>query len=79
MESLTEKEKPDFVKFFKEKKIKSVWSYADMPRIDPNLIMHHLSITPGAIPVKQKVRKMNPHVAILVKAELNKLLDVGFI
>ncbi|GLJ36902.1 hypothetical protein SUGI_0745920 [Cryptomeria japonica] len=50
-----------------------------MPGIDPQLIMHHLSITLGAKPVKQKLRKMNPHVALMVKAELKKLLDVGFI
>ena len=50
-----------------------------MPRLDPNLIMHHLSIAPGVKPVKQKLRKMHPHVALLVKAELEKLLKVGFI
>jgi len=29
--------------------------------------------------VKQKLRKMHPHIALLVKEELKKLLDVGFI
>jgi len=41
--------------------------------------MHHLSLAPGAKPVKQKLRKMHPHVALMVKEELKKLLDVGFI
>ncbi|GLJ13936.1 hypothetical protein SUGI_0222700 [Cryptomeria japonica] len=50
-----------------------------MLEIDPHLIMHHLSISPGAKPIKQKLRKMNPHVALMVKAELKKLLDVEFI
>ena len=50
-----------------------------MPGLDPNLIMHHLSINPGIKPVKQKLCKMNPHIALLVKAELRKLLDVGFV
>ena len=50
-----------------------------MPGLDPDLIMHHLSIAPGIKPVKQKLRKMHPHVALLVKAELEKLLKAGFI
>lgn len=50
-----------------------------MPRIDPNLITHHLSIAPRAKCVKQKLRKMNPHGAILAKVKRKKLLDVGFI
>ena len=50
-----------------------------MPRLDTDLIMHHLSISPGIKPVKQKLRKMHPHVALLVKAELEKLLSANFI
>ena len=50
-----------------------------MPGLDPNLIMHHLSIAPGIKPVKQKLRKMHPHVALLVKVELEKLLKARFI
>lgn len=30
-------------------------------------------------PIKQKLRKMHPHVALLVKAELEKLLKASFI
>lgn len=47
--------------------------------LDPELIMHDLNVSPGAKPIKQKLRKMHPHIALLVKAELKKLLDVGFI
>ena len=50
-----------------------------MPGLDPNLIIRHLSTTPGVKPVKKKLRKMHPHVALLVKDELEKLLKVGFI
>ena len=47
--------------------------------LDPNLIMHHLSITLGVKPVKKNLCKMHPHVALLVKVELEKLLKDGFI
>ena len=50
-----------------------------MPGLDPNLIMHHLSIALNVKPVKKKLRKMHPHVALLVKAELEKLLNARFI
>lgn len=47
--------------------------------LDPQLLMHHLSIPKGIKLVKQKLRKMHPHIALMVKVELKKLLDVGFI
>ena len=50
-----------------------------MPGLDTNLMMHHLSIAPGVKPVKQKLRKMHPHIALLVKVELEKLLGAKFI
>ena len=50
-----------------------------MPSLDLDLIMHHLSIAPGVKLVKHKLRKMYPHVALLVKAELEKLLKASFI
>jgi hypothetical protein len=47
--------------------------------IDLHFIMDNLSLPLRIKPVKQKLRKMHPHIALLVKAELKKLLDVGFI
>jgi hypothetical protein len=44
-----------------------------------NLIIHHLSLPQGVKPVIFFLGKMHPHIALLVKAELKKLLDVGFI
>ena len=76
---MSPKEKEEFIAFFWEKKINFAWTYSDIPGLDPDLIMHHLSIALGIKPVKQKLRKMHPHVALLVKAELEKLLKAGFI
>ena len=47
--------------------------------MDPNLIMNHLSIAPGVKLVKYKLKKMNPHVELLDKAKLEKILKYGFI
>ena len=78
-QSLSLEENEEFIAFFEEKNIKFAWTYSDMLGLDLDLIMHHLSITPGGKHVKQKLKKMHPHVALLVKVELEKLLKVGFI
>ena len=51
-ESLSAAEREEFITFFRKKKINFAWKYLDMPGLDPNLIMHHLSIAPGVNPVK---------------------------
>ena len=47
--------------------------------LDPGLVLHHLPLKLGVKLVKKKLRKMHPQVALLVKDELKKLLDVDFI
>ena len=47
--------------------------------LDTNLIMHHLSIVPHVKPAKKKLRKMHPHIALLVKEELEKLIGAKLI
>jgi hypothetical protein len=77
--SLTDEEKSEFHKFFIERRIKFSWSYANMTGLNPKLVLYHLPLLPNAKPVKQKLCKMHPQVALLIKAKLKKLLDVGFI
>ena len=47
--------------------------------LDTDLVVHHSTIDPKIKPVKQKLRKMHPKVALLVKAELQKMLEAKFI
>lgn len=76
---LTPEEQTKFVEFFHKCQINFAWSYADMLGLDPNLVMHHLTVVEGAKPIKQKLRKMHPQIVVLVNAKLKKLLDVCFI
>ena len=55
------------------------WSYEDLKGVPPSVAMHSISLVPGAIPRRQKERRMNPQLHLLVKAELEKLLKAGFI
>ena len=78
-QSLSSQEKEAYTKFLQEKKINFAWTYSDMPGLDTNLIMHHLSIALGVKSVKQKLRTMHPHIALLVKEKLEKILGIKFI
>lgn len=46
-----------------------------MPRIDLNLVVHHLVVDPNAKPLKQNLHKMHLKVVLLVKEKLEKLLQ----
>jgi len=48
------------------------WSYKDMPGLDENFVVHNLVVEKGAMPVKQKARKMSFQISLLVKKEIEK-------
>lgn len=50
-----------------------------MPGLDRDLVFHNLIVRLNAKLVKKKLRKMHPHIALLIMAELQKMLDAGFI
>ena len=37
-----------------------VWSYEDMPGLEPSIVQPHLPLVPHARPVKQKLRRLHP-------------------
>eukprot|EP00253_Pinus_taeda_P022552 PITA_22552 len=55
------------------------WSYKEMKGIHPSVYTHHIYITENCKPVRQPQRRMNPTLKDIVKEELQKLLDAGFI
>ena len=54
-------------------------SYEEMPGIHPRIIEHEITTYPNAKPVRQKLHPVNPRKAVDIKAEVEKLLQVGFI
>lgn len=50
-----------------------------MPGLDLELVVHHLNVYLDAKPVKQKLKKMHPCIALAMKKELEKMLKDGFI
>ena len=56
-----------------------VWSYEDMPGLDPSIVQHHLPLVPHARPVKKKLRRLHHRWSLQVKEEIQKQLSVDFI
>ena len=55
------------------------WDYTDMQGIHPNTCIHHIYTDDKLKPVRQPQRRMNPMMKEIMKEELQKLLNVGFI
>ena len=50
-----------------------------MPDIPRKVIEHHLTVQPGARPIKQKVRKQSQEREVFIRQEVDCLLEAGFI
>jgi len=50
-----------------------------LPSVDPQVVVHKLSVYKEAKYVSQKKRKLGEERRLATKAEADKLLDVGFI
>ncbi|WJX45728.1 hypothetical protein P8452_32589 [Trifolium repens] len=55
------------------------WSYQDMPGLDPEIVEHRLPLKPECPPVKQKLRRSHPDMALKIKEEVQKQIDAGFL
>eukprot|EP00253_Pinus_taeda_P030082 PITA_30082 len=55
------------------------WSYKEMKGVHPSVCTHHIYIKEDCKLVRQPQRRMNLALKDIVKEELQKLLDAGFI
>jgi len=67
------------VQILKDYKDTFAWSYEDMPGLDSSLVEHRLTLKDGASPVKQKLRRFHPQMALKMKEEVDKLNKAKFI
>ena len=54
------------------------WSYEDMPGLDPQIVEHRIPTKPECPPVRQKLRRTQPDMALKIKGEVQKQIDEGF-
>ena len=66
---------------FRSKEYKDcfAWSCDDMKGVPPEVVQHTIPIRDDAKPVQQRPYDMNPKYETIVKEEIDKLLDAGFI
>ena len=76
---LLEEERRRLITLLKEYEDDFGWDYEEMPGLDAMVVTHKLNVDPKAKPVKQPPRKYRLDVEEKIKAEVNKLLKVGFI
>jgi hypothetical protein len=55
------------------------WRTSDLTRVSRDIIEHNLQVNPSARPRKQRLHKMSDERIVAAKAEVQRLLDAGFI
>ena len=50
-----------------------------MPGLETEIMVHRLPLKEGCPPVKQKLRRTRPEMAVKKKEEVQKQLDAGFL
>ena len=76
---LTEGLKRRLIDFLRSNSDCFAWSNTDMPKIDPEIIMHKLQVDPLHQPVRQKRRKFSPERDAIINDEVKSLLGAWFI
>ncbi|KAH0656849.1 hypothetical protein KY285_018571 [Solanum tuberosum] len=76
---LTPEEERKYFKLLVEFKDVLSWSYREMSGLSHRIAIHHLGIKKGTRPMKQSQRVFRPELVTQIEAEVNKLIEAGFI
>ncbi|GJT95690.1 reverse transcriptase domain-containing protein [Tanacetum coccineum] len=71
--------KEQLLKVLKSHKCAIAWKISDIQGIDPNFCTHKILMEDDFKPAIQHQRRVNPKIHEVIKAEVIKLLDAGFI
>ena len=55
------------------------WTHSNITDISPTHASHKLNVAPSARPIRQRVRRFHPNSHQIIQAEVDNLLNVGFI
>ena len=76
---LTDAKIQHLMKLLRENKEAFAWDYTDMKGISPEVCTHRIYIKEDCRPICQAQRRMNLNLREILKEELQKLLNAGFI
>ncbi|XXG47601.1 hypothetical protein AAC387_Pa02g2225 [Persea americana] len=77
--NIKDDELPEYVSFLCEFVDCFAWSYAEMPGLDPKIVVHKLNLRENVKPVKQGQRRFRLDVMDKIEQEVQKLKNFGFI
>jgi hypothetical protein len=76
---LTSSEEEELLLFLDKNSDMFAWRTSDLMGVSRDIIEHKLEVNPSARPRKQRLCKMSDEKVTVAKAEVQRLLDVGFI
>ena len=71
--------KSKLIKLLKEYVDIFSWYYQDMTGLDTDILEHHLPLKQECPPIKQKLRRTHPNMAVKIKEEVLKQMNFGFL
>ncbi|KAM1172980.1 hypothetical protein ACFX2I_022995 [Malus domestica] len=69
----------EYYQLLSEYKDVFAWTYKEMPDLNPVIVVHHLAVKPGTRPIKQTQRRYRSELIPQIEAEIDKLIEAGFI
>ena len=76
---LSDNEESRLIDVLKEHKLALGWNLSDLKGIDPSICMHSIYLENESKPTREFQRRLNPKLMEVVKEEIIKWLDAGFI
>ena len=76
---LTDTEKSGYMELLREYIDIFAWEPSDLKGIPSHLGEHNIDLVEGSVPVRQRQYRLNPKYSLMVKEEIDRLLEAGFI
>jgi hypothetical protein len=78
-QDLAPSEEEELLSFLNKNSDVFAWRISDLTGVSRDIIEHKLEVNPSARPKKQRLHKMSDEKIAAAKAEVQRLLDTGFI
>ena len=76
---MDKREREGYTVVLKEFSDNFAWTPSDLTGIPSHLGEHRIDLIDGSVPIRQRQYKLNPKYSLMVKEEIDRLLEAGFI
>ena len=77
--ALEDKDRQSYVSLLSDFSDVFAWSPFDLTGISPGLGEHKIDLVEGAVSIRQRQYRLNPRYSLMVKEDIDRLLEAGFI